>query len=383
FNKKSKPQQEVPITGPLVFDRPGSGGWNSESIINAPMVLNRATAVPPFPVSSAFENNSNTATLNTVSPVTYTSPLALNRSSQLVFPIVQGKPGFFAEPPIGEPSQAETGTKEMDNTLVERIAISPYTIESVVNSYQKPVVARKVFLQFYLAPTVSYRKLSENKAFLRSAATSGTVPVSVAYNDVNKAVTHKPDVGLEAGVAAKYPLSRSIFFKAGIQFNVSRYGIRAFNNPGERATIALDAGAGTNSISKETKYRNFNGSRTNWLQNLYYTTSIPIGAEFHIKSRKKSNYFGFAATLQPTYIISDHAYLLSTDYKNYMEVPSLIRRWNMNSGFEAFVGYSNGSTQWQIGPQVRYQMRSSFIDQYPLKENLFDFGLKVGVSFKK
>lgn len=383
LNENSKTQQEVPINGPLVFDRPGSGGWNSETIINAPLPLNRETAVLPFPAGAPFENNNITATLNTVSPETHASPLAVNGSSQRAFPGVMGQPVILAEPMIGESSQAETRIQVLDNTPTGKIETSPYTIESVVNSFQKPAVARKVFFQFYLAPTISYRKLSENKAFLRSAATSGTVPVSVAYNDVNKAVTHKPDVGLEAGVAAKYPLSRSLFLKAGIQFNVSRYGIRAFNNPGEIATIALDAGSGTNSISKETRYRNFNGSRTNWLQNLYYTTSIPFGAEFHIKARKKSNYFGFASTIQPTYIISDHAYLLSTDYKNYVEVPSLIRRWNMNAGFEAFVGYSNGSTQWQIGPQVRYQMRSSFIDQYPLKENLFDFGLKVGVSFKK
>ena len=147
-------------------------------------------------------------------------------------------------------------------------------------------------------------------------------------------------------------------------------------------TIALDAGTGTNSISQETIYRNYNGNRANWLQNLYYSASIPVGVELKFPSRK-STYFAIAGTFQPTYIVTDRAYLLSTDYKNYVEVPSLTRRWNMNTGFEALVGYSTGKTQWQVGPQVRYQIRSSFEDQYPLKENLFDFGLKVGVLLNK
>ena len=35
-----------------------------------------------------------------------------------------------------------------------------------------------------------------------------------------------------------------------------------------------------------------------------------------------------------------------------------------------------------LPPQVRYQALSSFINEYPVKENLFDFGMKVGVTLK-
>jgi hypothetical protein len=79
-------------------------------------------------------------------------------------------------------------------------------------------------------------------------------------------------------------------------------------------------------------------------------------------------------------MLGDRAYLLSTDYKNYSEVPWLIRRWNVNTNLETFVKYSTGQLNWQVGPQVRYQLLSSFIKEYPVKENLFDFGLKVGIQ---
>jgi hypothetical protein len=109
---------------------------------------------------------------------------------------------------------------------------------------------------------------------------------------------------------------------------------------------------------------------------------MPVGAEVDLIGDDKVQ-FGVGGTIQPTYVLGDRAYLLSTDYKNYAEVPWLIRRWNINTAFETFVSYSTGRMKWQVGPQVRYQLLSSFVDEYPVKENLFDFGLKVGVSLNK
>ena len=75
--------------------------------------------------------------------------------------------------------------------------------------------------------------------------------------------------------------------------------------------------------------------------------------------------------------------MISTDYKNYVEVPQLIRRWNISTSFETFAGYSTGKINWKIGPQVRYQLLSSFQQKYPVKEHIFDFGLKVGIMLNQ
>lgn len=259
--------------------------------------------------------------------------------------------------------------------------VYPLTIESVVNSFKaKP--RKTISWQVHISPTVSYRRLSENKGFLQEAALNGYIPIVSAYGEAKDFVIHKPDFGLELGVAARYPLTKNITIKGGLQFNVSRYDIKAYKYDREIATINLDQGNGNNSISTSTVYRTRTRTDdgTNWLQNLYYSASLPVGVEYKFASRK-STQFGVAATIQPTYVITNRAYLLSTDYKNYVEIPSLTRRVNLNTGFEAFVSYKakNGDTKWQIGPQVRYQLKSSFINTYPVKENLFDFGLKVGV----
>ncbi len=294
----------------------------------------------------------------------------------------EGNPLVFAGT-INKPG-GNTESKETPIAKTELQSLYyPLTIESVINSYRRSFV-QKVYWQVYFAPTISYRVLSENKEFLRSAAVAGNVPNYAAYYvDLKNVVTHKPDIGLELGITAKYPISKSVYLRGGLQFNVSRYDIRAFSSPSEVATIALDGGPGNTSISRETTYRTRSGSTPDWLQNLYYSTSLPLGVEVNL-SRKKKTSFSLAGTVQPTYVISDRAYLISTDYKNYVEVPGrILRRWNLNTGIEALVGYSTKKLQWQIGPQVRYQVRSSFQDLYPVNENLFDFGIKVGVMLNK
>ncbi len=258
----------------------------------------------------------------------------------------------------------------------------PYlpTIESVINAYKYTPKKKRLSWQVYLAPTISYRKLRENKSFLESARVSSG-SVSTWVPDVNSVVAHKPDIGFETGFGTRYPLSKSLSITAGLQFNVSKYDISAYTFPGEIATIALNSSWGRNSVSTFTNYRNYGDLKTNWLRNLYISASLPVGMEW-VVARNKKSFIGVGGTIQPTYILANRAYLISTDYKNYAEVPSLNRRWNANTSFEIFAGNTTGKLKWKVGPQVRYQALSSFVDKYPIKENLFDFGVKVGVLLK-
>jgi hypothetical protein len=286
------------------------------------------------------------------------------------------------KPGVTDSHVPDSELQEKKETTEEKTEIKdeyPYTIESVVNSF-KAQKKNKLSFQVFFTPTVSYRKLSENKSYLRSVE-PGTLPPSLTpLYDVNNIVTHKPDIGFELGVAAKYPLTEKLKVRGGVQFNVNRYDIKAFNSHTEIATIALNNGnRGVQSVTAPTHYSNMNGYRTNWLQNFYFQVSAPVGVEYKLKGNDNM-YFGVAGTIQPTYILGDRAYVISSDYKNYAEVPMLIRHWNVGTNFETFVSYSTGKLQWQVGPQVRYQLLSSFVSKYPVKENLFDFGLKVGVT---
>lgn len=252
---------------------------------------------------------------------------------------------------------------------------APYTIESVLNSF-KPA-PKRVSWQLFFTPTISYRALRANSDFASSPG--GPLPFPFAsLEDVNKAVTHKPDLGFQLGLMGRYPLSKRVNLRAGFQLNVNKYDIKAFSYPGEVAVINLDDPNST-TVATWTRYRSQSGYKSNWLKNYYLSVSVPIGAEVTLFGNKHTS-VGIAGTIQPTYVVRDRAYLISTDYKNYAKVPWLVRRVNMSTGFEAFVNYGKGKTRWQVGPQVRYQLLSSFHNKYPVKEYLFDFGLKLGIT---
>ena len=223
---------------------------------------------------------------------------------------------------LGYPSQDVSGTETTENSLAS--IHYPLTKESVFNL--KPRMKKKLSFQFYFTPTVSYRKLSENKTFLRSpVVNSQNSPAS--YSDVNHMVTHKPDMGFEMGMAVKYPLTSKMKLRAGLQFSINRYDIKAYTASTTLATLMLNTtNNGIDSVNTITQYSNIGGVKADWLENLYFQFSAPVGLEFQVAGNDKVN-FGIATTIQPTYVSGGKSYLITTDYKSYTEVPDLVRRW--------------------------------------------------------
>jgi len=236
----------------------------------------------------------------------------------------------------------------------------------------------RLSFQIYIAPSVSYRNLLEDQSVLKENINPG--PVGLNYvADVNKVVRHKPNNGLEAGIAVMYYLSDNFRIKSGFQFNVRQYSIEAYRSNTELSSIALVGNNRIDTINTLAIYRNNNGSYPAELVNRYYQFSIPVGIEWEIIGNKRVQ-LNVAGSIQPTYLLNHNAYLLSTNFKNYSENPDMVRSFNINSNIETFISIKSGAFKWQIGPQLRYQPYSTFIPQYPIKEHLLDYGIKLGLS---
>ncbi|MFM9910460.1 MAG: hypothetical protein ACKVOW_14000 [Chitinophagaceae bacterium] len=253
--------------------------------------------------------------------------------------------------------------------------------ENALYEFSKPKSKRISYL-FTLSPTMNYRKLTGGK---NGSITNDAKNIPISFNiegDVDRLVNHKPALGFELGSMVLYAVNKNLTFKAGLQFNYSRYNIQAYSSYStDRATIALNNFYGTNpdSITTYTRLRNFGGNSVKDLKNEYFQLSAPIGIELLVLGRGKLQ-FSVAGTIQPTYLINRDNYLITTDYKNYTREPSLVRRWNVNTGAEAFVSYKTGGFKFQLGPQLRYQLLSSYDDKYPVKEFLTEYGIKFGIS---
>lgn len=236
--------------------------------------------------------------------------------------------------------------------------------------------------QLTFSPTMNYRTLKGSNYPAR-VKEMPEIPFDQfpTTGDLEKLVNHKPALGFEVGTNMLYTLNKTFTLKAGLQFNYVRYDIQAYSSYAySPATIALNSNYGivTGQLNNYTRYRNFGGDAPENLHNQFFQLSAPIGLEVNLLGSDKIQ-VGIGGTIQPTYLLNPNTYLLTADYK-YATEPALVRRWNVNTSAEAFISYKTGDLKWQVGPQFRYQLLSNYIKEYPIREHLFQYGVRIGVT---
>jgi len=110
----------------------------------------------------------------------------------------------------------------------------------------------------------------------------------------------------------------------------------------------------TYSRSFITHYGDGTGQTIVTIRNYNWQVSMPVGLQYEISGNDKMQ-FNVAANVEPSLVLKTKAYILSSDGNNYLNDPSILRRWNLNSNFGAFVTFSSRKFKWQVGPNVRYQ----------------------------
>jgi hypothetical protein len=185
--------------------------------------------------------------------------------------------------------------------------------------------------------------------------------------------------GFEVGTAVNYKLSKQLQFITGLQVNYSGYNIKTNTTHPILSTLILNGVSGPSAYSAVSLYGNHTGDEKTRLKNYSVQASLPLGLQY-IFAENDNVLFGAQATFQPSFAISNKAYLLSTDERNYITDPDLLRTWNMSTNFGAFISFKSNSFKWQIGPQVHYQLLSTYTKNYALKEHLLDYGIRFGIS---
>lgn len=254
-----------------------------------------------------------------------------------------------------------------------------------VRSVPKPRNSKFGF-QFYVTPSTSYRRLSDEKVkevIQPTTVSTASVPLSSNYStDVNNVVRHRPAMGFEIGFAVLYNMGGSgrLKLKTGVQLNVRQYYIETFqSSTNDLASLSLINYKGVETISFYSPYNNNTGYKKTELDNKVYQLSIPIGIQWDMI---QGRHFGISteASVQPTMTLNNNTYLLSTDYKHYTGGGDFIRKWNINTSVGLNLTYKTGASSWQIGPQIRYQHLPTYSNLYPIKEYLMDYGVRLGFT---
>lgn len=233
--------------------------------------------------------------------------------------------------------------------------------------------------QVYATPSISNRVLLEDKAVNVQLLQNGPSTPNISYG-VNRFVRHAPKLGLEAGAALSYQVANNLRVKGGVQFNLRQYDVLGFrNNQAEIAEIRLINANGTGTLLQSyTNLSSILGTTAAQMSNRFVQVSVPIGFDLQVAQGPKLQLY-LGSTLQPTLQIAQRSLLISADYKHFVNEPDLLRRFNINAGVEAFAAFKAAGLQWQVGPQLRYQMTPVAIKAYPIREHLIDYGLKIGV----
>ena len=233
--------------------------------------------------------------------------------------------------------------------------------------------------EIYITPTLNTHYLT-GLNYQTMAQSIQTSPIMLVHvSNVNGFVDNTPVLGYNLGGNILYKLSKNISLKAGLEFSFNRYYIKAYNSGSPQTSVALNSYLGY--VADSLNFVQGIGTDKNpqHYQNRYYQLSIPVGLEMKVAGNGKVQ-LHLGVSLQPSYLLNTDAYVLSDDYKGYTKDAQAFRRWNLNAGAEAFISYGVGKIRWELGPQVRYQIFSTYKNSYPLKENMLNYGIRIGIS---
>jgi hypothetical protein len=339
------------------IETPSSGLSNNKFQLPEILIPYNATRLP-VEVSTSNQLASRIASPNSIEHATVVNlPKNISTIPQFNLPVV-----MTDNNPISK--------EEKKHTLNE-------TIDLVVTTAKK--ISKNIKWQVYGGPSIGYRNL-EGKATrnIYQYAVYSLSTNAVFARDVKDVVNHKPAMGFELGTAMIYPISKRLNIRTGLQANYNQYQIKAFSSIPEIATYSVNNSSSGTPLSAVSIYRNNQGLSPATIQNEHYMISLPLGLDYRVSGTDKLN-FSIGSSIQPTYVFANYSYLLSSNLQNYAKEPSLNRNWNVNGAIEASVNFENKGYRWSIAPQFRYQMLSSFKDKYPIKENLMDMGIKIGI----
>ena len=229
---------------------------------------------------------------------------------------------------------------------------------------------------FYITPTISTASFS-NKSIDPSVANSSQVALS---NRSAFKLLRNSRFGIETGTEMAVKIDKNLKFVTG--FNLGYSGYKILSNlvhPTFTTLMLRDNNGGTYSKNFLTHYGNGQSPGHVALNNYKIQASIPLGVQFNVWGNEKIK-IDLTSLLEPSVVIKDDAYLISSDGRYYVNDPSLVRRTNLDGHFGSYITFIGKKVKWHLGPDFRYQLFSSYKNIYPAKEHLIDYGIRIGLS---
>ncbi len=234
----------------------------------------------------------------------------------------------------------------------------------------------KIEWTFYVNPIIS--TISFNKKTIQPSV--NTSSIVVLSNQPSFKIIHNPRFGIETGAEMSFQIAKKLQFITGLNLSYS-----GFNNVSNLvhptfATLNLVDNTGqTYTKNYITHYGNGQSQDHINLINYNIETSIPMGIQYNIWTSQKIK-IDVSSLLEPSVVIRDDAYLISSDGRYYVNDPMLVRRTNIDGHLGSYITLIGKKIKWHLGPDLRYQLLPAYKNIYPTKEHLIDYGIRIGIS---
>ena len=233
---------------------------------------------------------------------------------------------------------------------------------------------------FFATPSVSTAYFTGNNFENHSANINSSSPLIVNPGQVGNTMRFNARFGLNVGSEMNYAFAEGWEIVSGAQISYSGYNIMAHKVHPTFSFLYLKNGA--NSMDAH-KYITYYGSGLGLdevnLHNKSLQLSVPIGIK-HSVWKNNNMEIKIGASVQPSLLLNGHAYILSTDGRNYITDDELIRTVNVIGEFNSSISFQGDKVKWHVGPVVRYQALSTYKKNYPVNEHLVDYGIRIGIS---
>ncbi len=231
---------------------------------------------------------------------------------------------------------------------------------------------------FYAAPTIG--SVSFNKKRNIPSLSSNVSSVIVLPNDPSFGLRRTVKTGFETGAEMSYKISKKFKFITGAHLSYSGYNnMSNLIHPTFASLTFVDKNSGSYSKSYVTNYGNGQSPNRIPLTNYSFEVSVPLGLQYNIWGNEKIQITA-VSTVDPSIVLKKNAFIISSDGRYYINDPSLARNVNLAGHFGSYITFSAKKIKWHIGPDIRYQLLSTYKSYYPAREHFIDYGIRIGIS---
>lgn len=252
----------------------------------------------------------------------------------------------------------------------KKTAAKPASGERRVTSFRK-----NLKWEFFLNPMISNVHFGGANLNKTGSAVTYT-PVSNHSMDISK------KLGFITGMRTFYPLTKKLSLTTGAQVIYTGYNIYSEVMMPNIASLTFKDSKGKMFSKNYVSYyaNEKKGGKTN-ITNYNWQLSVPMGIKWDFFSNPDIK-LSVISTVEPFLVVGSKAYLLSGDASSYVMDPDLVRKFNMSGNVGTVISFESDHAEWKVGPNVRYQILSTYSNIYPVREHFISYGIQVGVRKK-